>query len=191
MESHKSFGQAGLARASNGPSLPRDHLESKVKLFNQFYDNKAVIRSREVNGRIVLEGALKVYWGIQGLIHLKEDDDQRTVVTIRKRNSCRYGNSVELSIDSMVQDLSCKDSPDSVEPVMETSIMSLGDGDSTDISLTESMSYDTCSIGEASLGSGNSSKEVSPDHKSNTLPSKLQLKELEWDEMDELLQVSQ
>lgn len=42
-----------------------------------------------MNGRLVLEGALRIHWGVTGVIHLKEDDDQRTVVTIRKRNSCR------------------------------------------------------------------------------------------------------
>lgn len=44
----------------------------------------------QVNGRLVLEGALRIYWGVSGMIHLKEDDDQRTVVTVRKRNSYRY-----------------------------------------------------------------------------------------------------
>lgn len=49
-----------------------------------------------MNGRVILEGALRIYWGIQGVIHLKEDDDQRFVVTIRKRNSVRYPNSVDI-----------------------------------------------------------------------------------------------
>lgn len=43
----------------------------------------------QVNGRLILEGALRIYWGVRGVIHLKEDDDQRTVVTARNRNSCR------------------------------------------------------------------------------------------------------
>lgn len=50
------------------------------------------IRSREVNNRLILEGALRVYWGVQGVIHLKEDDDQRTFV-VRKRNSCRLSKA--------------------------------------------------------------------------------------------------
>lgn len=64
-------------------------------------------------------------------------------------------------------------------------------GDTTDISMTESISFDTCSFNEEihSLTSGASSKEVSPDHKSLTLPSKLDLKNVEWDELDDLLQV--
>lgn len=64
-------------------------------------------------------------------------------------------------------------------------------GDTTDISMTESISFDTCSFNEEihSLTSGASSKEVSPDHRSNTLPSKLEGKNAERDEIDELLQV--
>lgn len=64
-------------------------------------------------------------------------------------------------------------------------------GDTTDISMTESISFDTCSFNEEihSLTSGASSKEVSPDHKSLTLPSKLDVQNVEWDELDDLLQV--
>lgn len=101
VESHKNFGQKNNTTTNrvNGTSLPRDHLESKVKAYNQYYDSKSMeIRSREVNNRLILEGQLRVYWGVEGVIHLKEDDDQRTVVTVRKRNSCRYGNSSEVSI---------------------------------------------------------------------------------------------
>lgn len=70
---------------------------------------------------------------------------------------------------------------------------SLADGcDTTDISMTESISFDTCSVNEdvQSLTSGPSSKEVSPDHRSFTLPSKLNDAKInERDELDELLQV--
>lgn len=67
----------------------------------------------------------------------------------------------------------------------------LDGGDTTDISMTESISFDTCSFNEEihSLTSGASSKEVSPDHKSLTLPHKLDVKNVEWDELDDLLQV--
>lgn len=40
-----------------------------------------------------------------------------------------------------------------------------------------------------SSGSNNSSKESSPLHLSTTLPSKLDVKKIEWDEIDDLLQV--
>lgn len=106
VESHKSFGVKGSTpkAASNGQSpYPRDQVEGKLKLYNSNFDNrKHEIRSREVNGRFVLEGALRIYWGVQGMIHLKEDDDQRTVVTIRKRNSVRYSNSTDLSSERSV-----------------------------------------------------------------------------------------
>lgn len=103
MESHKSFGLKGSPRTTSGPALPRDHLESKIKVYNQFFDSKSQeIRSREVNDRLVLEGALRVYWGVQGVIHLKEDDDQRTVITVRKRNSCRYNSNSHLDSDRNV-----------------------------------------------------------------------------------------
>lgn len=57
----------------------------------------------QVNGRLVLEGALRIHWGVLGMIHLKEDDDQRTVVTIRKRNSCRSGifNGVDFEVSTV------------------------------------------------------------------------------------------
>lgn len=74
---------------------------------------------------------------------------------------------------------------------IELSTSSIMDGDSTDISLSESISYDTCSLSEDVLspGSLSSSKDTSPEHKAYTLPSKLEVKQLEWDEIDDLLQV--
>lgn len=116
VESHKSFGIKGLTprTSNNGQShspYPRDHLESKLQLYNQHFDNRShEIRSREVNGRLILEGALRVYWGVQGVIHLKEDDDQRTVVTVRKRNSCRYSNSTDISSERSVSHCMCNNS---------------------------------------------------------------------------------
>lgn len=47
------------------------------------------------------------------------------------------------------------------------------------------MSYDTCSLASAAT-----SKDNSPDHRSATLPGKLEaIKQLEWDDLDDLLQV--
>lgn len=74
----------------------------------------------------------------------------------------------------------------------DVSTSSLVDGgDTMDISMTESISFDTCSFNDDinSLTSGPSSKEVSPDHRSLTLPTKLDGKNGERDELDELLQV--
>lgn len=68
--------------------------------------------------------------------------------------------------------------------------MAASDNDTT---ISESLSYDTISISSdtTSLNSNstNSSKESSPAHISNTLPSKLDVKKIEWDEIDDLLQV--
>lgn len=99
VESHKSFGQKGAPtpKSSPGPNIPRSQIEMKLKTYNTFFNTKSLeVKSREMDGRLVLEGALRIYWGIQGVIHLKEDDDQRTVVTIRKRHSVRYPNSVDI-----------------------------------------------------------------------------------------------
>jgi Ras association domain-containing protein 2/4 len=179
VESHKSFGkkdpQSTATKIPPGPNIPLSQIEGKLKAYNQFYNNKSLeVKSREVNGRIVLEGTLRIYWGIQGMIHLKEDDDQRTVVTIRKRNSVRYPNSVDLIRNSINSDYVPSDN---------------------DTTISESLSYDTISVNSdvnsLSSESAPSSKENSPAHFSNTnsLPSKLDVKQIEWDEIDELLQV--
>lgn len=178
VESHKSFGQKGVARstsANNGPSLPREILESKLKIFNDFFDSRSIeVRSREVNGRIILEGPLRVYWGVHGVIHLKEDDDQRTVVTIRKRNSCRFPNNYRNS-----ENLDYSDNSELTSPSIES-----------DISVTDTYDTTESSFPEDSTSSNSSSKEVSPaHHKSSTLPTKLNVKEFDWDEIDDLLQV--
>ncbi|XP_058826751.1 uncharacterized protein LOC131686775 [Topomyia yanbarensis] len=218
VESHKSFGQpelrklgairspagaggAGVGAGGGGPVIPRAHLEAKLKLFNEFPNNKSQeIRSREVNGRLVLEGALRIYWGVQGLIHLKEDDDQRTVVTVRKRNSYRYSHPS--SMVSAMRDLEDKENlnPDFRSDPMSSSLTEGPDGNDT-TTISESLSYDTLSIssdlnsiGSSKPNSGENSKEVSPSHGLNgnkyvTLPPKLEVKQLEWDEIDDLLQV--
>ncbi|XP_043474644.1 uncharacterized protein LOC122506493 [Leptopilina heterotoma] len=105
VESHTSFGKKELRS-----TLPRSHLESKLKVFNQYYEGKSGgIRSREVNGRLILEGALRIYWGVRGVIHLKEDDDQRTVVTARHRNSCRRSVTDEVDKGEIID--TTKNSP--------------------------------------------------------------------------------
>lgn len=64
----------------------------------------------------------------------------------------------------------------------------MGEGnDTTDISMTESISFDTCSV--QSLNSASSSKNVSPDHRALNMPIKLNDKQLDRDELDDLLQV--
>ncbi|XP_067618977.1 serine-rich adhesin for platelets [Eurosta solidaginis] len=229
VESHKSYGVKGTQRSGSGnggPVLPRDHLESKVKVYNQFYDNKSMeIRSREVNNRLILEGALRVYWGVHGVIHLKEDDDQRTIV-VRKRNSKRVSKAADDSASDKENDIS-----ESLEaPTTPSEVENL----STDISLSESMTFDSCSLNEYPVtdlpttpeeasanttggaaiplinGNNGCSNDDDKSESTNTLccgtdttittastscvsatlPSKLDnLEKLEWDEIDDLLQV--
>lgn len=151
VESHTSFGKKELRS-----TLPRSHLETKLKVFNQYYDGKSGgIRSREVNGRLILEGALRIYWGVRGVIHLKEDDDQRTVVTARNRNSCRRSVSEEEDSD--------------VDEKNELPIDNL-----------------TKNINKIEINK----LPLSPEHlKSLTLPMKLDVKNIDIDELDELLKV--
>jgi Ras association domain-containing protein 2/4 len=81
----------------NKNNLPRTHLENKLKVFNQYCDGKSgEIRSRNVNGRLVLEGALRICWGVMNMIHLKEDDDQR--VLVRKKAFLRSNSAGQSSV---------------------------------------------------------------------------------------------
>lgn len=81
-----------------------------------------------------------------------------------------------------------KENYDTNETSLDVNTSSLADGnDTTDISMTESISFDTCSV--QSLNSASSSKNVSPDHKALTMPTRLNDKAAERDELDDLLQV--
>uniref|UniRef100_A0A182SER3 Ras-associating domain-containing protein n=1 Tax=Anopheles maculatus TaxID=74869 RepID=A0A182SER3_9DIPT len=171
------------------------------------------IRSREVNGRLVLEGALRIYWGVQGMIHLKEDDDQRTVVTVRKRNSYRQSNPVSRNVASddgeegdekenvpLGSDQQQARGEAGVMGISTSSLTEPIDSNNDTTTISESISYDTLSLSSElnsnfdskPASSSESSKEVSPSHAGSkyvTLPPKLDVKQLDWDEIDELLQV--
>ncbi|XP_052869618.1 uncharacterized protein LOC128275203 [Anopheles cruzii] len=222
VESHKSFGQPNqkklaTQRSVAGPVVPRGHLESKLRCYNQFYNNKSMeVRSREVNGRLVLEGALRIYWGVQGMIHLKEDDDQRTVVTVRKRNSYRQSNPASIigpppEATNDLDDTGIETGEEGKENVLHvgeqgsqpaimvgSSTMSSAEPDSNNdtTTISESISYDTLSLSselnsiDSKPNSSESSKDTSPSHeKFVSLPAKLNVGQLNWDEIDDLLQV--
>ncbi|KAF5305445.1 hypothetical protein FQA39_LY01536 [Lamprigera yunnana] len=195
VESHKSFGAVKETfKVGNGPSIPTSHVVDKLKNYNQFFDGRSgEVRSREVNGRLILEGALRVHWGIQGVIHLKEDDDQRTVVTVRKRNSCRLQSNADMDSDDDIADLSRDNSYNDFSVVSTNSNVDL------DTSLSN-LNLDSISLSDTGIESGGDTSDtstidsnpVSPQHilpKSSTLPPKLDLKSMEWDELDDLLQV--
>lgn len=196
VESHKSFGQQKeTVKVGNGPSIPRSHIVDKLKCYNQYFDGKSgEVRSREVNGRLVLEGALRVHWGIQGVIHLKEDDDQRTVVTVRKRNSCRLQSNADFDSDEDIAGISRDNSFNDFSVNSENSNIDL------DVSLSN-LNLDNISLSDTGIESGGDTSDtstvetspVSPQHdilpKSSTLPPKLDFKTMEWDELDDLLQI--
>lgn len=133
-----------------------------------------------MNGRLILEGSLRIHWGVQGVIHLKENDDQRTVVTVRKRNSCRISQDYDSDDDDDYETSACISYNDisTCSSDIEVSFNSLNGCDKTDVTVdSDSDTLDSYSA---------SSVELLP--KSLTLPPKLNVK-LEWDELDELLQV--
>jgi len=82
----------------------RSQLETTLKAFNNYQEvhgSTGCIKSREVNGRLILEGVLKLYWGIHSSIQLKEDDDQRLPVSTstlkHPRKAKSNGNESEVN----------------------------------------------------------------------------------------------
>lgn len=186
VESHKSFGPLKESpKLPNGVLLARSQLETKLKAYNQFFEGKSgEIRSREVNGRLVLEGSLRIHWGVQGMIHLKEDDDQRTVVTVRKRNSYRLHSSPDQNSDEDSKSFSREDSYTDIS-ASSNSIMTFDD-DKSEITCTNSAAdFST----EGATDNSPSTPTYQDMPKSITLPSKLDVKQMESDELDELLRV--
>jgi Ras association domain-containing protein 2/4 len=115
----------------------------------------------QVNGRLVLEGALRIHWGVLNMIHLKEDDDQRTVVTIRKRNS--YRSAIVNGLD---------------------------DEDDDELELVDYVDRDPSIVDNDELVVETEDTPDGPEvQKCLTLPVKLGKKQMEWDELDDLLQV--
>ncbi|CAH1988530.1 unnamed protein product [Acanthoscelides obtectus] len=196
VESHKSFGaQKESPKLGKSPALPRSHLESKIKVYNQYYEGRSgEIRCREVNGRYVLEGPLRVRWGVRGVIHLKEDDDQRTVVTaLRKRNSYRHSSAATTpqpcdtddDVADIPRDASCEDV--SVSTTSEGEWATANEEHSDNVQCKSGID----SANNTSPTDSTDSPTLSPQYnipKSVTLPTKLDLKN-DWDELDELLRV--
>lgn len=93
VEAHTSFGKV---ENRQGTPVPRSHLDAKLRLYNQFYEGKSgAVGSRERNGRLILEGSLRIFWGVNNMIHLKEDHDDR--MPVRRRNSCQFASESRLS----------------------------------------------------------------------------------------------
>lgn len=121
----------------------------------------------------MLEGVLRLYWGVQSAIQLKEDDDQRLP-----------SNGGELKTQRKVS---------SGIFYQNSNISSVDESDSEDDSFCESSPINSKSSA-APNGSGYEKKtsvvlEANDLTKFNTVPSKLDPKQLKRDELDELMQV--
>jgi len=86
-ESHRSFG-----RRSQSFIRLETELSNRVKEYNKYYTDTArcQLLSREVNERLVLEGVLKVYWGTECSIRLKEYGDNRVINRHKKTLSLGF-----------------------------------------------------------------------------------------------------
>nr|CAH0113781.1 unnamed protein product [Daphnia galeata] len=173
VESHKSFGK--IENKSYG-GITRTHLETTIKSYNHYHDvhgGSGGIKSREVNGRLVLEGVLRLYWGVQSAIQLKEDDDQRLP-----------SNIAEVKIQRKVS---------SSSGYQNANASSLDESDTDDDSLPDNSPI-VSTVSSAINGSGYEKKmslnlESNDALKFNTVPSKLDPKQLVRDELDELIRV--
>ena len=59
---------------STPPGVDRLQLEAKLKDYNAYFEEKMpsnVIQCRERNGKLIMEGSLRVYWDISQQLHLK------------------------------------------------------------------------------------------------------------------------
>ncbi|XP_064458134.1 ras association domain-containing protein 2-like isoform X2 [Ornithodoros turicata] len=124
VEAHTSFGKGGNNHRQSISSVPRSHLEGKLKQYNQFYEGKSgIIQSRLRNGRLILEGSIRIYWGVNRVIRLKEEHDDR--ITVRRRRSSLRLSRVSTEIkeaespDEIAADstTSAPVTPNSPEPV--------------------------------------------------------------------------
>lgn len=60
-----------------------------MRAYNQFFEGKSgIVQSRLRNGRLILEGSIRIYWGVNRMIRLKEEHDDRIPVR-RRRSSLR------------------------------------------------------------------------------------------------------
>ena len=85
VESHRNFG-----RRENSFIREQKSLERSVKEYNDYFKSEDAGRTegermglshREVNGRLVLAGVLRIFWGIDHSIRLREFDDKRIITT--------------------------------------------------------------------------------------------------------------
>ncbi|KAI1303700.1 Ras association domain-containing protein 6 [Halotydeus destructor] len=140
VESHKSFGKAKMADSSQ--AVDRLLLETKVKEYNRYYEDKqqsSIIDCRERNGKLILEGQLRVYWDISNKLILKEDDDNRLSVS-RRRSTIRRSRAQSDDLSDDDQDGGPSETFDSEA--------TLNDADSLNSSSSSSPEYEHASPDE-------------------------------------------
>lgn len=107
VESHASFGKPKEAKESTNSLL-----QVKLKEWNTFFEDKTqsnIINSRERNGKMILEGSLRVFWDLDHPLKLKEDADERlssrrrSTVSLRPAREKRDRMSRSVVFDSTSQ----------------------------------------------------------------------------------------
>lgn len=121
VESHQSFGQR-----SNSFIREQKSLEKRIRDYNAYHEARhdgarMGIAYREVNGRLVLEGVLRVYWGVDFSIRLKEFDDKRLIskrrISSAAKREERDRKCVSLSIHFNEYETKSESSEDNEEDV--------------------------------------------------------------------------
>ncbi|TRY81174.1 hypothetical protein TCAL_11847 [Tigriopus californicus] len=91
VESHQSFGQRSKSFIREQKDLMRN-----IREYNAFNSRrpdsgggKMELVHREVNSRMVLEGVLRVYWGVDTSIRLREFDDKRIIAKMERQRKAK------------------------------------------------------------------------------------------------------
>jgi len=95
-ESHRSFG-----RREKSFIREQSELRTKLDQYNAYYADhaKSQLAAREVNGRLILEGIIKVYWGTEASVRLKEFDDTRLSNSARQQKTMSVGPDFMAPVD--------------------------------------------------------------------------------------------
>jgi hypothetical protein len=83
----------------------REEILRKLRSYNEHYEGKnGQLACKEVNNRLILEGLLRVRWGVTKEIHLKRKDDIPTKLSPRR---CRksYMLAMDNGLDEMLDEM--------------------------------------------------------------------------------------
>lgn len=180
VEAHTSFGKNTKDR-QGVPSVPRNHLEGKLKVYNQYYEGKSgIVQSRLRNGRLILEGSIRIYWGVNRVIRLKEDHDDRIPVR-RRRTSLRLSRLAINSKDRGSKYLQNGSPENEGSGNMENGTEDKVDGLRTSTSTDSMFSEVQLSDPECSEGHTNGNSEIGRNYRTLPNPSKHSLSDLVTD----------